>query len=461
MKKIFTALMALCFCWQTNPLHAQPENAILFDNLDDFINAPSASSLIAGSSAISMTFWVLPLNTAPAYPDYDGFAGFRNNGDADFYILQLSANGVEARFRNSAGINYDVTFGGFQTGTPQHMALTYDGSTLTLYHNGVFAGSTAASGTIANTFENFYIGMLPWTGANFYTNGRIDEVSLWSKSLSAAEVNCIFEGAINPNDNGLQLYYKFNQGISAGNNVSITALTDAAGNINGTFNNLALNGNVSNFVNGVLTGNSASITDSICAGGNYIFGSQTLTAPGVYFESFSGPGGCDSVVTLTLIQSASGINSSVIQNGITLSAQQAGASYQWIDCLNGNTPIPGDTGQTFTATTNGQYAVVLQLNGCTDTSACFNITSVGISETTSGDLMIAASNPFTQEITIKNLSRFQDYDFIITDVSGKVLSSNQVQRNQSVKIATGTWSPGIYLLTQKQGHFREKLIKIN
>lgn len=459
MRSIFTCFVILFACLNTNLLFAQAENAVSFDNVDDYITAPAASSLIAGSSNISMAFWVLGSNTAPVYPDYDGFAGFRNNNDADFYILQLTANGLEARFRNSTGINYDITFGGFQTGTPQHLALTYDGSTLTLYHNGNPAGSTAASGNIANPGESFYMGMLPWTGANFFTNGRLDEISLWNKTLTPAEVNCIYEGAINANENGLLLYYKCNQGISGGNNASILNLTDSKSNINGIFNNLSLTGNTSNFVNGVITGNSSTVTDSICSGGVYVFGSQTLTAPGIYFESFPGTGGCDSVVTLNLIASGAGINSTVTQNGVTLTAQQSGAAYQWINCTTGNTPIPGETNQSFTATANGQYAVVITLNGCTDTSACQNITSVGINDPMNDQITIAVSNPFTDEIVITQSPDSKDFDFSITDATGREIVKSIIPGSGSIRITTANWPSGVYLLSQTQGPYRKKLIK--
>ncbi|MDX2360609.1 MAG: M12 family metallo-peptidase [Crocinitomicaceae bacterium] len=45
---------------------------------------------------------------------------------------------------------------------------------------------------------------------------------------------------------------------------------------------------------------SESASASICSGDTYIFGTQTLTAPGVYTELFSSVGGCDSTVILTL-----------------------------------------------------------------------------------------------------------------------------------------------------------------
>lgn len=41
-------------------------------------------------------------------------------------------------------------------------------------------------------------------------------------------------------------------------------------------------------------------TAVICAGAGYPFGGQTLTTAGIYTETLSAPGGCDSIITLTL-----------------------------------------------------------------------------------------------------------------------------------------------------------------
>jgi uncharacterized delta-60 repeat protein len=66
-------------------------------------------------------------------------------------------------------------------------------------------------------------------------------------------------------------------------------------------------------------------------------------------------------------------------NALTITANQSSATYQWIDC-NTNTAIGGETNQSYTATTNGSYAVVVTLNGCSDTSACVIISTVGINQ---------------------------------------------------------------------------------
>ena len=56
-----------------------------------------------------------------------------------------------------------------------------------------------------------------------------------------------------------------------------------------------------------------------------------------------------------------------------LSANQVGGTYQWVDCSNANSLIPGAVGKVFTPKLNGSYAVLLNIGGCFYTSLCQSI----------------------------------------------------------------------------------------
>ena len=71
----------------------------------------------------------------------------------------------------------------------QHLALTYDGSTLRLYKNGTLIGNTAANGTITQTTQNLQLGTLFWQGSGFPLNGRLDEIRLWDVAVSQTEIS--------------------------------------------------------------------------------------------------------------------------------------------------------------------------------------------------------------------------------------------------------------------------------
>ena len=354
---------------------AQNQNALDFDGVDDVVSVAGASILIAGSQELSISFWVRPDNTAPAFPDLDGFAGFRNDTDCDLYLTQVSpANTVEARFRNSAMQEFTITAPILQVGSWQHLALVYNGSELKLYHNGTLAASIAASGSISNASVPMFIGDLIYSGNNFYLDGRMDEIGVWTRALSATEVSCLVNGEVDLLDGDLVLYYACDQGTAGGNNIAIFILDDETGNLDGALTGFSMTGNSSNFVNG--PGFGTPVAATICQGESYLFGSQTLTMAGTYTNTFPGTG-CDSLVTLTLTVSTP--NVSVIQSGSLLTAAAGSVLYQWLDCDNGFASIPGATSPVYSAPADGDYAVaVTNSNGCTDTSACYTVSTIGI-----------------------------------------------------------------------------------
>ena len=72
------------------------------------------------------------------------------------------------------------------------------------------------------------------------------------------------------------------------------------------------------------------------------------------------------------------------QSNSVLTADQTGATYQWLDCDDNNAIINGETNQSYTPAVTGNYAVEVTLNGCVDTSACFLVDYTGIEELTKG-----------------------------------------------------------------------------
>jgi len=452
MKK---TLLTLVLAINSLLLFGQSGNALYFDNVDDVVTVPNASALIANSTTISMSFWVYPQNTTSIYPDLDGFAGFRNNTDADFYLVQLNSTDVEPRFRNSAGANFDFVLTGLQLNSWQHFVMTYDGITLRVYHNGVLGGSVPANGSISLLNETFYMGQTPWPGAGFFLNGKLDEVSLWNKTLSQAEIDCIYNGAIDPTSANLKLYYRFNQGVAGGTNTGVNTLSNAAGSTNnGVLNTFALTGTTSNWVNGVATANSSTTNDIICPGETVIFGSQTITAPGSYYEAYPVTGGCDSIAQLNL--STVSFNTNLSQVGPVLTSQQSGALYQWINCGTG-IPVPGATSQSYTATANGQYAAIITMGGCSDTSVCATVTNVGLNDLQAASIT-ASPNPFNENITIQLPGNNSGRQVIVYDVTGREVY-NAISTSNQMVISTANWNPSVYFIAIEGYTTRMKMVK--
>ncbi len=165
---------------------------------------------------------------------------------------------------------------------------------------------------------------------------------------------------------------------------------------------------------------------------SYTLNSQTYTGSGTYYQTINIPSGCDSIITLNL--TINSVNTSVTRTGATLTANATGSTYQWIDCDNGNSIVPGATNQSYTGTSNGNFAVIVTSNGCTDTSACQNNT-FGISENSLAISSTIYPNPFSQSTTleIKDYSLpFLDVQLKIYDALGREMYNQNLGSNISI-----------------------------
>jgi len=193
---------------------AQTDYELEFNSAtQDYVEMTNASSLIANSTTFSMSAWVYP----QANTTHSGIMGFRNNVDADFYLLQLqNTNNIEARFRNSSGINYDIVASNIlDFGQWQHLAFIYDGSNIHLYKDGILISSTPANGVITQSAQPFRLAGLDYQNDVFHMNGRLDEVRLWGVALSQTEINswmCTPIDLTHPNYNNLMGYWRLNDG---------------------------------------------------------------------------------------------------------------------------------------------------------------------------------------------------------------------------------------------------------
>jgi len=75
-----------------------------------------------------------------------------------------------------------------------HLAATWDGTTLKQYLNGVLVDSVPFSGPLANTNSRLTIGINSGVWSTAFT-GRLDDVQIYNHALSAAEVFALGEAA--------------------------------------------------------------------------------------------------------------------------------------------------------------------------------------------------------------------------------------------------------------------------
>jgi D-ribose pyranose/furanose isomerase RbsD len=149
----------------------------------------------------------------------------------------------------------------------------------------------------------------------------------------------------------------------------------------------------------------------------------------------------------------SAINANVNQVDNTITASLATAdAYQWIDCST-NLPMTGETNQSFTANTNGTYAVQITIGSCTETSICTTIQGIGIKENQLPDLIIAP-NPTLDILTIQT-----EMELIQIELYNSLGEVVLIENKKSLSL--GKFAPGVYMLktTTNQGVFQNRIIK--
>jgi hypothetical protein len=124
----------------------------------------------------------------------------------------------------------------------------------------------------------------------------------------------------------------------------------------------------------------------------------------------------------------------------TIEANAGGLNYQWVDCDDDFAPISGETSQSFTATANGNYAVIVTDGACADTSDCVAISTIGLNELNS--LAVTAyPNPVNDVLTIQAAE--QRFNVTVLNLEGKVLATYS-NVDAKLELNTSNWSKGIY-----------------
>ncbi|MCW8912846.1 MAG: HYR domain-containing protein [Flavobacteriales bacterium] len=363
---------------------------------------------------------------------------------------------------NSAGAGVGGGGASFNSGTNQNntsgantghgmVVFTYTNpSTLTVTQlSGLSSGSTFPVGVTTNTFEVSNGTQMDTCSFTVTVNDtEIPTISCPSNVVSCVPtVNNIAPVAAD-NCSGETVAYTltgatigsgasdasgttFNQGITTVKYI----VTDASGNKDSCSFNVE-----------VLAPLTGSVTSTICNNDSVVVNGTTYNASnpsGTEVFTNVGPNGCDSTVTINLTVSPA-IDNTTTVSGNTVTANETGATYQWLDCDNGNAVINGETSQSFTATVTGNYAVEITVGNCIDTSACENVTVVGIEEL-SKTAVTVYPNPTNGIVKVKLKKSFFNVEYTLTSIEGKVVQQDRFSGNQ-LTIDIANEPKGIYFI---------------
>lgn len=436
MNKTKLFLLGCLLAMNSHSVFAQ--NGLNFDPAGTPDYVQTTFNGVLGSADRTFEAWIY-LTSAPtanvAISDYGlNAAGSRNT----FYINSSLGLGFISGGTNA---NISSTTNVVPVNQWVHVAFVMNSSTGFLYVNGSQVGT--GSLTTVNTPSgnvNLRIGQRVSAGSIPF-NGVIDEFRVWNLARTQQEISSNMNGELCGTPVGLVAYYKLNEGIAGGANTTVTTAVDEVAGANGTLLNFALSGATSNWVTGA-TLTQAFVTNNLtlneCAGFSITIDGNTYNTTGNYSDTLVGASinGCDSIVNTDLTIAAA-IDTMVTNTSPTLTANQTGASYQWIDCDNGNSPILGDTNQSFTATVNGNYAVIIEQDGCVDTSACHavnNISNIGLLENTFGSNFKLFPNPSDGQLEIDLGKLYDDVTVIVRNTLGQIISKDTFELSEKIQL---------------------------
>jgi PKD repeat protein len=168
------------------------------------------------------------------------------------------------------------------------------------------------------------------------------------------------------------------------------------------------------------------------------------TQSGQYTVNLQTAQGCDSLIYLNL--SLTFIDTAITVTPTTLTAVQNGASYQWVECdATGLKPIPNATNQTYVATQNGDYAVIITYNGCIDTSQCKTISQISIAEWDENNFVLYP-NPASNVVQIDFNSLQKEVVLEIVAINGRRVHIEHFRDIQNLQ-STFNLPDGVYMVT--------------
>jgi hypothetical protein len=251
---------------------------------------------------------------------------------------------------------------------------------------------------------------------------------VWSNGSSSADINVTQTGT----------YY-----VSLTNACGTITSNSIAVTVNPlpTASSISANGNTS-----FCEGNSITLSGN--AGGTWSNGANTpsitVNQSGNY--SVTNTNSCGSISSNSIAVIVNPLpNVGVTQVNNLLSVNTTNASYQWIDCNLGNSPIVGETNQNFTATNSGNYAAIISENGCEDTSACYSVVVTSIEAKTSNSFSFIKiyPNPTNRILFYSNASNVTNIK--VFNSLGDVYFTHQINQSNG-QIDVSNLSKGIYFI---------------
>jgi hypothetical protein len=149
-------------------------------------------------------------------------------------------------------------------------------------------------------------------------------------------------------------------------------------------------------------------------------------------------------------------STSVSDNEGELMSVEAGNSYQWLTC-DDMTPIFGEINQNFIPVVNGSYAVIVELNGCIDTSECQVVNYLGFSAMNETSFTFYP-NPSSGTITLRFDGVFEDAKIRVLNCNGDVVYRLENQADELSTLDLHHLLRGAYILELRTENSVQRIV---
>lgn len=165
-----------------------------FDGSGDYITVPDVASLRLAKFTLSA--WLNPdasgggaeswiFGKADGASNTQGYSIYMTSGLYVYGSVSTAAHSTAIVLTDSVALT---------SGQWTHCVITFDGTTMRLYKNGVQTASRSdwSNEDCNSSTQTAYIGSRPaW---NYDYKGKMDDISVWNAALSASEVNLLYQG---------------------------------------------------------------------------------------------------------------------------------------------------------------------------------------------------------------------------------------------------------------------------
>ena len=166
-----------------------------FSGTDQYLSAPTVA--ISGSHTLGL--WAKFDALTYAGNDFGvagifakGFWGGDGNGDTRLVFVNPN---IQAQVDTSAGNTAAAwPVSNISTGTWYHIALTWDGTTTTLFVDGTSRATSTPGGTFSDNSRGILFGAYPNNVANTEMDGQLAEAAIWNAVLDASELAALTKG---------------------------------------------------------------------------------------------------------------------------------------------------------------------------------------------------------------------------------------------------------------------------